>query len=322
MDDRNLLAALVGDGRSLLSVTALALLFSGAFALYLTATGRFLPHDTDFLQMSAAELCRVAGCRINAFMFHDRAAFGGSLIAVGVLYLWLAEFPLRSGRKWAWWTFAVTGATGFLSFLAYLGYGYLDSWHGTGTAALLPLFVAGLIVTWRRLPRHASKSAPRGPLQSGVGRWLLLATAAGMAIGGGTILLIGMTSVFVPEDLQFIGVSANQLRSLNPRLVPLIAHDRAGFGGGLLTTGLLVGACVYFSEMTRSLRQALWLAGMAGFGCAIGVHLVVGYTAARHLAPAVAGAAIFASGMVLGSRQSTVTDLKSDDDLGAVEPDG
>jgi hypothetical protein len=32
---------------------------------------------------------------------------------------------------------------GFLSFLAYRIYGYLDSWHGVATAALLPLLLGG-----------------------------------------------------------------------------------------------------------------------------------------------------------------------------------
>jgi hypothetical protein len=35
------------------------------------------------------------GCRILHFMIHDRISFGGVLVAIGVLYLWLALFPLR-----------------------------------------------------------------------------------------------------------------------------------------------------------------------------------------------------------------------------------
>jgi hypothetical protein len=54
---------------------------------------------------------------------------------------------------------------------------------------------------------------------------------------------------------------------------------------------------------SRSLRQALALAGLAGFGAAIGVHVVVGYTDALHLAPAVAGAALFVVGLVLVSER-------------------
>jgi hypothetical protein len=47
---------------------------------------------------------------------------------------------------------------------------------------------------------------------------------------------------------------------------------------------------------SRSLRQALALAGLAGFGAAIDVHVAVGYTDPLHLAPAVAG---FVIGLVL-----------------------
>ena len=89
-------------------------------------------------------------------MFHDRVAFGGALIAIGVLYMWLAEFPLRRGEAWAWWAFVVSGIFGFGSFLAYLGYGYLDTWHGAATLLVLPCFVIGLAKS------RAYLEAPRG----------------------------------------------------------------------------------------------------------------------------------------------------------------
>ena len=97
--DRGLLAALVGDGRPLLTLTALALLFSGGFAIFLSVVQQFLPHDLAFLGMTARELCALGDCRVVAFMVHDRATFGGVLIAIGVLYLWLTEFPLRHGER-------------------------------------------------------------------------------------------------------------------------------------------------------------------------------------------------------------------------------
>jgi len=140
-EDEGLVPLLVGDGRSLLILTGLALLFSGGFALFLAARREFLPHDIRYLGMSADALCALGGCRVAAFMFHDRVAFGGTLLAVGTLYLWLAALPLRRGEPWAWWAFVVSGAAGFLSFLAYLGYGYLDDWHAIATTLLLPLEV-------------------------------------------------------------------------------------------------------------------------------------------------------------------------------------
>src|SRR5262249_6311927 len=132
-DDRGFLRALAGDGRPLLLASGFALVLAGLFALFLAATGEFLPHDERFLGMTARQLCAVHGCRIVHFMVHDRASLGGALVAVGLLYLWLADFPLRRGEAWAWWLFLVTGVVGFGSFLAYLGYGYLDTWHGAAT---------------------------------------------------------------------------------------------------------------------------------------------------------------------------------------------
>ncbi len=72
-------------------------------------------------------------------------------------------------------------------------------------------------------------------------RWLLLATAAGMTAAGCTIAGYGMTVVFVPEDLVFLGTDRAALDLLNPRLVPLVAHDRAGFGGAAACCGVSPG---------------------------------------------------------------------------------
>jgi hypothetical protein len=69
--------------------------------------------------MDPRTLCALHQCRIVHFMFHDRVSFGGTLLAIGVLYLWLLAFPLRQGREWAWYTLLLSGTVGFLSFLAY-----------------------------------------------------------------------------------------------------------------------------------------------------------------------------------------------------------
>jgi len=155
--------------------------------------------------MTARQLCTLRGCRVVHFMIHDRISFGGVLLAIGVMYLWLAEFPLKRGESWAWWTFAASGGTGFLSFLAYLGYGYLDTWHGAATLVLLPLFAAALVAT-RRLRRESVRPLPLDlRSRAGIGRALLLASTFGIVAGGLTITTVGMTSVFVPQDLQFMG---------------------------------------------------------------------------------------------------------------------
>ena len=308
-DDRGLLQALLGDGRPLLIFTGISLVLSGAFALFLSATGQFLPHDVQFLGMSADELCAIRGCRIVHFMFHDRVSFGGTLVAVGSLYMWMAEFPLRRGEAWSWWLFVVSGIIGFGSFLAYLGYGYLDTWHGLATLFLLPCFITGLARAYALLPRprplgsllKPSVSVPwRSPF--GFGRLCLLGTAVGMILGGLTIMTVGMTSVFVPQDLTFMGITASDLHAINPRLIPLIAHDRAGFGGGICLCGVTVLFCVWCGRPSRSLWQVLCLAGVVGFSTAIGTHPIVGYNDFIHLAPAMFGAMIFIVGLILTYR--------------------
>jgi hypothetical protein len=243
--DGGFLATIVGDGVLLLLATAASLVLAGGFAMLLAASGEFLPHDIAYLGMSAADLCSIARCRIVDFMIHDRAAFGGALLGVGVLYTYLVLFPLRQGQLWAWWLLAISGSAGFLSFLSYLGYGYLDTWHGVGSLVLLPVFVIGLLRSRRLvgqlanpmvlLPAHNLRGLPA---RRRAGRACLLLGAVGTALGGLAILRIGITDIFVPEDLSFMGLSTAQLQAINPRLVPLMAHDRAGFGGAVFTLGL------------------------------------------------------------------------------------
>jgi hypothetical protein len=305
-DNRGIFEALIGDGRPLLLFIGLALILSGGFAIFTALTGHFLPQDTEFLGMTSAELCALHQCRIVHFMMHDRVAWGGSLVAVGALYMWLAEFPLRQREGWAWWLFVVTGIVGFGSFLAYFGYGYLDTWHGAATLLLLPVYIGGLARSYFTLRKPDSlrrlfipSVKPRWSSSSGIGRALLLLTALGMIAGGLTIMFFGMTTVFVPQDLQFMGVVADDLRAINPRLIPLIAHDRAGFGGGIATCGILVFFCLWCGKPSPSLWQVLCLAGIAGFSTAIGIHPFVGYNDFVHLAPAILGALIFSVGIIL-----------------------
>ena len=307
-EDRGLFRMILGDGVPLLFVGAGGLVLAGGFAVLLALSGEFLPHDIRYPGMSAGDLCSLADCRVVGFMIHDRAAFGGALVAVGVLYAYLVGFPLRRGEAWAWWLLTFSAAAGFLSFLAYLGYGYLDTWHGVGTALLLPVFVVGLVRARRLIGPGAAARAllagrlPRLTTRDGLGRACLLAGAAGVAAAGLEIFRIGVTDIFVPEDLAFMGVSAAHLDAVNPRLVPLIAHDRAGFGGAVFTTALTAFGCLWYSPMTRALWQAMFVAGTVSLTAAIGSHFMVGYTDAWHLAPPVVGAVSLSIGLALTYR--------------------
>jgi hypothetical protein len=307
-NDRGLFEALIGDGRPLIVFTGLTLILSGGFALFQSATGQFLPQDVQFLGMTAQDLCHINQCRIVHFIFHDRVSFGGAIIAVGLLYIWLAEFPLKASEPWAWWLLLLSGTIGFGSFLTYLGYHYLDTWHGLATLLLLPCFIAGLLLTCQVIRRGGPTSllhpAVRIPLSSpfGAGRACLIATSAALIAGGIIIMAVGSTTVFVPQDIQFMGLSPTDLNSINPRLIPLIAHDRAGFGGGLCCTGITVFFCAWCGKPSRSLWQVIAAAGLTGFTTAIGIHPIIGYTSMSHLAPAIIAAALFVTGLVLTFR--------------------
>ncbi len=303
-------ASLVGswlrDGPGLLSLMSVALVGAGLFAWFLALTDQFLPQDIGWLTMGEAQLRATAGGRLVGFMAHDRAAFGGTLIAVGVLYLWLIRFPLAAGEAWSWWVIAISGSLGFLTFVAYLGTGYLDTWHAVATLALLPLFLLGLAQTRGSLRPdsgmlHAWHARPRARpgSRAWMGRALILLTGFGMLVAGLTIVSIGSLVVFVPQDLQFLGMDHAAMDAMDPRLVPLIAHDRAGFGGGLAITGLTVLGCVGLGRPSRGLWEALLIAGVAGFGAAIGIHVVIGYLDLTHVGPAILGALMFAVGMIV-----------------------
>jgi hypothetical protein len=129
----------------------------------------------------------------------------------------------------------------------------------------------------------------------------LLLGAAGTALGGLTILWVGITDIFVAEDLAFMGLSVEQLQAVNPRLVPLMAHDRAGFGGAVFTLGLTAFFCLWCTPMTRALWEAMLVSGGVALAAAIGVHGFVGYTDLWHLAPALAAAASMIIGLALTS---------------------
>jgi hypothetical protein len=295
-DERGLLEVVLGDGRFLIALTGISLALSGTFAVLQSVSGQLLPQDSHAIGMDSMALMHAGNRHLLGFMFHDRVAYGGCLAAVGAGYLWLSAFPMLARAAWAWWALLFSGTIGFLAFLTYLGQGYLDSWHGVATLILLPVFAAGL---WRSRPAKSSLRSiwRQRPQETGPfakwGRILLGACAAGIVLAGLTIAVFGMTTVFVPSDLTFIGLDVRALGRISPMLIPVISHDRAGFGGGLCSIGCLLLFMARCAELNRSLIQIVAVMGCVGFGGAIGVHFAVGYLDFFHLLPAVIGFFIF-----------------------------
>jgi hypothetical protein len=132
-----------------------------------------------------------------------------------------------------------------------------------------------------------------------------VAYGGGIILAGLTVAIFRMTMIFVPSDLRFIGLDVPALQRISPMLIPVISHDRAGFGGGLCSIGSLLLFMARCAELSRSLIEVVTVMGLAGFGCAIGVHFAVGYLDFMHLLPAFVGFAIFllADGLLWSGRR-------------------
>ena len=311
IDQRGIYETIVFGGRNLLTFTGVVLFFSGLFVTIQSFIGEFLPHDTQYLGMDAQTLGTYNQNIVN-FMFHDRISFGGTLIAIGILYVWLSEFPIRQKQEWAWWVFFFSGVLGFASFLTYLGYGYFDSYHGYASLLLIPIYFTGLLKSYFAFdspPQLSSLIKTSNKLsfksKEGIGYLLLYVCTLGITFGGLIIMTVGMTTVYVPQDLEYMTICNADFSKINPRLTPLIAHDRASFGGGLFSVGLTLFFIVKCALPTKNLWQILFLSLSIGFISGIGVHFLIGYLSFSHLAPAYLGATIFLIGITLVYKKMT-----------------
>lgn len=270
----------------------IAMLLGGAMAMTIAATRVVLPYDEAYLGMTAAELSAKIP-RVLDFMAHDRITLAGTMLAVGIQYVCLAWFAIRRGWHWAKVTVVASAFAGFGSFFLFLGFGYFDPLHAFVTAILFQF----LLLAFQGRLAHAEP--PSYPNLTDDWRWRLanwgqlLLVIQGVAIvaAGITISSVGITTVFVPEDLEFMGTTAEALRAANPRLVPVVAHDRASFGGMLISVGLatLLPALWGIRRGERWLWWMLALAGTVAYAATLIVHLHVGYIDPLHLAPAFGG---------------------------------
>ena len=261
-----------------------------------------LPYDESFVHKSRHELVAI-NPRLLAFLAHDRVSLAGTMIAVGVLYLGLSLYGVRSGLHWARQVIFVSAFTGFASFFLFLGFGYLDPFHAFVTSVLLQLL---LLAVHSREATYLPRTAPalRGDAAWRRALWgqlLLVIHGAALLTAGLVISSIGVTRVFVPEDLAFMDTTAEALQAADPHLVPLIAHDRATMGGMLLSAGsaFLLIALWGFRNGSAWLWWTLLAAGVPAYAAALGVHFAVGYTDFGHLLPAFAGLALLLIGLAL-----------------------
>lgn len=278
------------------------MMIGGLLVWVVAETRVLLPYDEAFVQLTQVQLAAV-NANLLAFMRHDRVTLAGTMLSIGILYSMLAWHGLRWHCHWAWRTLLWSGAVGFASFFLFLGFGYFDPLHALVSLLLLPLFVLGMLGDYPAPPvvRMPDWHNDRQWRQSLWGQAIFVGLGFGLIVGGAVIATIGTTSVFVHEDLAFMQVTASELAQASPNLVPLIAHDRAGFGGALVANGL----AVLCSALWGFRRGAAWLwwmflgAGLSGFGAALYTHWAVGYTNWLHLAPLWIGLILFGIGLQL-----------------------
>ncbi|HET8643804.1 MAG TPA: hypothetical protein VFM37_17850, partial [Pseudonocardiaceae bacterium] len=131
-------------GQLLLIFTGAGVLAGGAAISVIGLTGVFVASDLVFLRTGPAELA-AANPRLPAFIAHDRAGFGGTLLAAGTAITLLSAWGWRRGEAWVWWTLALGGLAGFVPAVAvHLAVGYVDAWHLAPAAAGTGLTAAGL----------------------------------------------------------------------------------------------------------------------------------------------------------------------------------
>jgi hypothetical protein len=133
------------------------------------------------------------------------------------------------------------------------------------------------------------------------GQLLLVFHGFALLGAGAVISVIGVTHVFVHQDLEFMKTTADALAAADPRLVPLVAHDRATLGGMLLAAGwvFLLPALWGFRSGSRWLWWSSLIAGVIAYAAAIGVHYAVGYLSVKHLLPAFGGLGLMLVGLML-----------------------
>ena len=279
------------------------MLFGGLLALAIGATHVVLPYDEAFVGLSREQLAAV-NPRLLPFMSHDRVSLAGTMIAVGVLYLQLSLFGVRRGLHWARVAILSSAFSGFVSFFLFLGFGYFEPFHAFVTAILFQFLLLALYSN----PGPYRAAVPILPTNvdwrwrcNRWGQFVFVIHGATLLGAGLTISFLGITQVFVHSDLEFMQTTKQELALVSPRLMPMIAHDRATFGGMLIATGIavLLPALWGFRKGDAWLWWALLGGGVPGYSAAIGVHFAVGYTDLGHLLPAMSGATALAVGLAL-----------------------
>lgn len=291
----------------------LSMFLGGLVAMVIAATRVVLPYDESVAGLTRAEMAAI-NPRLLSFMQHDRVTLAGTMLAIAVLYMALSWCGIRRGLHWAYVSVVASALAGFFSFFSFLGFGYFDPFHAFVTAILFQFF---LLAMHAKLPLRSEMEQPglwndRAWKLNQWGQLLFVIQGTALLVAGLTISWIGMTSVFVQEDLEFMHTTAAELVGAHPQLLPLIAHDRATFGGMLISCGCatLLPAIWGFQRGQGWLWWGLMLAGTIGYAATMQVHWVVGYHNIKHLGPAIGGLILLWAGGLASFQHLVIHDVQ------------
>ncbi|WP_284037194.1 alpha-hydroxy-acid oxidizing protein [Neobacillus sp. 114] len=279
----------------------LAITIAGFIALFFSMTAIILPYDEGFLGIMRSDILNFNPA-ILYFMAHDRMTLSGTMISGGIIYMQLARRGIRNGLHWARKAVNIAGIIGFLGIFLFIGYGYFDWLHGLFWLILLPLFIFGFVKTRnaKEAPSSTNLYNHRFWKWSLIGQLSFVILGFALTVGGVVISVIGASSVFVPTDLEYICLSPDLLNEFNERLIPVIAHDRAGFGSALLSVGLLVLMLALWG-IREGERWAWWtftIGAIPAFLSGLITHFIIGYTDFVHLLPAYIAVILYMLGVI------------------------
>ncbi|QGQ98861.1 hypothetical protein EHS13_30275 [Paenibacillus psychroresistens] len=278
----------------------IGMIFGGVMAWVIAATRVMLPYDETFLGTAKTSLMHM-NHNLLPFMSHDRITLAGTMISLGILYFQLGKYGLRQGQHWAQTALLASGIVGFSSFFLYLGHGYFDPLHAFVAAALFPMFILAMRVRADEPSREQPNLLnDRTWFMAQWGQLMFVVLGFALAIGGATISIVGITHIFVSTDLAYLESTHDGIGQLNPHLLALIAHDRAGFGGALFSDAIAILATSLWgiSQGRKWVWWALAAGGFPGFLAVFSVHLNIGYTNFWHLLPAFFAVIIYVLGLI------------------------
>ncbi|MGY3716161.1 dihydroorotate dehydrogenase [Sutcliffiella cohnii] len=280
----------------------LFIVIGGLLALTFSMTTVILPYDEFFLEMSRQSIWSFNE-RIMLFMAHDRMTLAGTMISGGILYMQLAKFGVKKGLKWAKQAIDAAAIIGFLGIFAFIGYGYFDWLHLLFWLVLLPVYIYGFVKTKNiaGTPASANRNNDAVWKRAIYGQLAFVLLGFAFVLGGIVISSIGVSTIFVSTDLAYICMTPEMMNAFNENLLPVLAHDRAGFGSALLSVGLLVLMLSLwgYQQGNKWVWWTYFIGGLPAFIAGIYVHFAIGYTTFIHLLPAYVALVLYVLGLAL-----------------------